>query len=105
MAGRLSPSTEAVTVVPNPDFVNGGGRTDPVYKGLAIGSNSGGIFLYATNLRSGKVGVWDSTFAPNAVLEAKFIDDEVPSGFAPFGIQNINGQLWITYAKGGSAKT
>jgi len=102
--GGLSPITEAVTVVPNPAFVNGGGGTDPVYKGLAIGNNSKGIFLYATNFRDGKVAVWDSTFAPNAALSAKFVDDKIPAGFAPFGIHNINGQLWVTYAKQDAAK-
>jgi hypothetical protein len=29
----------------------------------------------------------------------KFIDSTIPSTFAPFGIHNINGQLWVTYAK------
>jgi uncharacterized protein (TIGR03118 family) len=101
--GGLSPITEAVTVVPNPDFVNGGTGTDPVYKGLAIGNNSTGLFLYATNFRNGKIAVWDSTFSSTstaaAALNAKFIDNTIPDGFAPFGIQNINGQLWVTYAK------
>jgi len=97
--GGLSPITEAVTVVPNPGFVNGGGGTDPVYKGLAIGTNSSGIFLYATKFRSGKIAVWDATFVPADALNAKFIDRNIPAGFAPFGIQNINGQLWVTYAK------
>jgi uncharacterized protein (TIGR03118 family) len=100
----LSPITEAVTVVPNPDFVNGGAGTDPVYKGLAIGNNSTGLFLYATNFRSGTIAVWDSMFAPNAALSAKFIDNKIPVGFAPFGIQNINGQLWVSYAKQDSPK-
>jgi uncharacterized protein (TIGR03118 family) len=102
--GGLSPITEAVTVVPNPDFVNGGKGTDPVYKGLAIGNNSTGLFLYATNFRSGKVMVWDTKFGFNSALSAKFVDNQIPAGFAPFGIQNINGQLWITYAKQDSLK-
>jgi uncharacterized protein (TIGR03118 family) len=102
--GMLSPITEAVTVVPNPDFVNGGTGNDPVYKGLAIGNNSRGLFLYATNFRSGKIAVWDSTFKPDDTLNAKFIDSNIPSSFAPFGIQNILGQLWVTYAKQDSAK-
>ena len=99
--GGLSPNTDAVTVVPNPNFGSG---TDPVYKGLAIGNNSTGLFLYATDFRSGKVVVWDSTFAFNSALSAKFVDNQIPAGFAPFGIQNINGQLWITYAKQDSLK-
>jgi uncharacterized protein (TIGR03118 family) len=102
--GTLSPITEAVTVVDNPNFVNGGKGTDPVYKGLAIGNNSTGLFLYATNFRSGKVVVWDSNFKFNMALSAKFVDNQMPAGFAPFGIQNINGQLWITYAKQDSLK-
>jgi uncharacterized protein (TIGR03118 family) len=95
----LSPITGALTVVPNPGFVNGGGGNDPVYKGLAIGNNSSGLFLYATNFRSRKIAVWDSKFVANPALNAKFIDNTIPSTFAPFGIQNINGQLWVTYAK------
>ena len=102
--GALSPITEAVTVVPNPDFVNGGTGTDPVYKGLAIGNNSRGLFLYATNFRTGKIAVWNSTFGADGTLNAKFIDNTIPSTFAPFGIQNINGQLWVTYAKQDAAK-
>jgi len=106
--GGLSPITEAVTVVPNPDFVNGGTGTDPVYKGLAIGNNSSGLFLYASNFRDGKIAVWDSTFSSTstaaAALNAKFTDQLIPDGFAPFGIQNIGGQLWVTYAKQDAAK-
>jgi hypothetical protein len=60
--GGLSPITEAVTVVPHPAFVIGGTGTDPVYKGLAIGNNSSGLFLYASNFRDGKIAVWDRPF-------------------------------------------
>jgi uncharacterized protein (TIGR03118 family) len=31
-------------------------------------------------------------------LGCSFIDLSIPSGFAPFGIQNINGDLYVTYA-------
>jgi uncharacterized protein (TIGR03118 family) len=100
----VSGTSSAVTVVKNPGFVNGGAGQDPVYKGLAIGNNSRGLFLYATNFRSGKIAVWDSMFGADATLNAKFIDNTIPSTFAPFGIQNINGQLWVTYAKQDAAK-
>jgi uncharacterized protein (TIGR03118 family) len=87
--------TTAQIVVSNTNLTTG-----PVYKGLAIGNNSTGLFLYATDFRTGHIDVWGpGTFAPNAALSAKFIDEMIPSGFAPFGIQNINGQLWVTYAK------
>jgi uncharacterized protein (TIGR03118 family) len=86
--------TTAQIVVPNSNFTTG-----PVYKGLAIGNNSNGLFLFATDFRAGKIAVWDVTFAFNATLSAKFVDQQIPDGFAPFGIQNILGQLWVTYAK------
>jgi len=84
--GGLSPITEAVTAVPNPGFVNRGGGNDPVYKGLAIGTNSDGLFLYATNFRSGKIAVWDNMFAPATALNTKFIDSNILAGFAHSGL-------------------
>jgi uncharacterized protein (TIGR03118 family) len=95
----LSPATAALTVVPNTNLTTG-----PVYKGLALGNNSRGLFLYATNFRTGKIAVWNSLFGPDATLNAKFIDNLIPSAFAPFGIQNISGQLWVTYARQDAAK-
>jgi uncharacterized protein (TIGR03118 family) len=66
-----------------------------VYKGLAMGSDaSGNNFLFATNFNAGVVDVLDSSF--NWVTS--FTDAEVPAGFAPFGIRNINGNLYVAYA-------
>ena len=65
-----------------------------VYKGLALGSNVSGTFLYATNFNSGVVEMYDSTFK----LVGSFTDDDVPHGFAPFGIRNIKGNLYVTFA-------
>jgi uncharacterized protein (TIGR03118 family) len=69
---------------------------DAVYKGLAIGSTTEGDFLYATNFRSGKVDVFDGNFSP--VSENLFEDPSIPQGYAPFGIQNIGGMVFVTYA-------
>ncbi|MCW3097341.1 MAG: hypothetical protein JWL77_2959 [Chthonomonadaceae bacterium] len=78
--------------------------TGAVYKGLAIGNNNAGNFLFATNFRSGKIDVFDTNFAA-ANLVGSFTDPNgIPAGFAPFGIQNINGVLYVTYAKQDAAK-
>lgn len=71
----------------------GSGAT-AVYKGLAMATNGSDAFLYATNFHDGVVEVYDSTFA----LKKTFSDPNVPAGFAPFGIQNINGDLYVTFA-------
>jgi uncharacterized protein (TIGR03118 family) len=68
------------------------------YKGLTFGSNASGNFIFATNFRSGNVDVFDTNFAP-VTTDGRFIDRHIPRGFAPFGIQNIDGDLWVTYAK------
>jgi uncharacterized protein (TIGR03118 family) len=71
-----------------------------VYKGLAIGSNSSGTFLFATNFRFGTIEVFDSNFK----LVRSFTDHGLPQSYAPFGIQNIGGNLYVTFAKQNAAK-
>ena len=65
-----------------------------VYKGLATGTNGGQPFLYATNFHDGVVEMYDASFTKTKT----FTDPSVPAGFAPFGIQNINGDLYVTFA-------
>src|SRR5260221_4103441 len=71
-----------------------------VYKGLAIGSNSSGTFIFATNFRFGTVEMFDSNFN----LVRSFTDHRLPQSYAPFGIQNIGGNLYVTFAKQNAAK-
>src|SRR5262249_1498082 len=85
-------ATNAVLKVDNADFVNG-----PIYKGLAIGTNGTGNFLYATDFRGGKIDVFGSTFARMTLGSGgfgTFTDPTLPTGYAPFGIQNIGGKLY-----------
>ena len=71
-----------------------------VYKGLALGSNSSGTFLYATNFHDGVVEMYDSTFA----FVKSFTDPTLPPGYAPFGVRNIDGNLYVTFALQNAAK-
>jgi uncharacterized protein (TIGR03118 family) len=78
-----------------------------VYKGLAIATNAGALFLYATDFHNNKIDVFNSSFAkqPTSATAFTFSDPSIPAGFAPFGIQAIkNGaagatQIYVTYAK------
>jgi uncharacterized protein (TIGR03118 family) len=69
-----------------------------VYKGLAIGTNAGGQHLYAANFRAGTIDVFDASFGL-VTLDGSFTDRRIPTGFAPFNIQNLGGLLYVTYAK------
>ena len=74
-----------------------------VYKGLAVGNNGSGDFLYAANFGLGRIDVYDSSF--HATTSAGgFSDPNLPAGFAPFNVQNINGNLYVTYALQDAAK-
>jgi uncharacterized protein (TIGR03118 family) len=79
-----------------------------VYKGLAlatrtVGGTSSVPFLYATNFRTGNIDVFDGSFKP-VTPPPTFNDPNVQHGYAPFGIQAINNQLWVTYALQDDAK-
>ena len=65
-----------------------------VYTGLAITSKASGNFLYATDLANNKVDVYDASFN----LVTSFTDSTLPAGNAPFGIQDINGLLYVAFA-------
>lgn len=65
-----------------------------VYKGLAIASTSSGNFLYVTNFHAGVVEVYDKDFTQVNT----FTDPNVDANFAPFGIQKIGDQLFVTFA-------
>ena len=78
--------TNAIVAVPN--------TTGAIYKGLAIASNR----LYATDFHNARVDVFDSSFQPITSPDA-FTDPSLPAGYAPFGIQNVNGMIVVAYAK------
>ncbi len=92
-----------VIAVDNSAAVDGAGDVGAVYKGLAIDSASAGTHLYAANFRFATVDVFDSRFTP-VKLTGSFSDPGIPAGFAPFGIQNLGGQLYVTYAMQNAAK-
>lgn len=65
------------------------------YTGLALLNNT----LYAANFTSGGgIKVFDSSFASTTV-PGGFTDPTLPSGYAPFNIQAIDGKLYVEYAK------
>jgi uncharacterized protein (TIGR03118 family) len=80
------------------------GANHAVYKGLAIGTVNGATFLYATDLHNNKVDVFDTNFTKPAAMQGKFVDPTIPSGFVPFGIAALNGQLYVSYAMQDAAK-
>jgi uncharacterized protein (TIGR03118 family) len=88
-------STNAILEVDN-------SATGAVYKGLALGSNAAnGNLLFAANFNAGTIDVYDKSFHK---VSLPFKDMTLPAGYAPFGIRNIGGSLYVTYALQNTAK-
>ena len=73
-----------------------------VYKSATLGVANGHNFLYASNFHTGKVETYDENF--HQVTPNGFTDPNLPAGYAPFGIRNFNGEIFVTYAKQDHAK-
>ncbi len=88
--------TTAVTVVPG----RSGGNL-AAYTGLAIDQSGGQEYLYAANNLTGAIDVFNSSFS-KVTLAGNFTDPGPnPDGLVPFNVQNIGGNIWVTYAVGG----
>jgi uncharacterized protein (TIGR03118 family) len=71
-----------------------------VYTGLALAADGLDTFLYAANFRTRKIDVFNKNWS--LVSNKPFKDFNLPSGYAPFNIQNVGGKLFVMYAKVGS---
>ena len=69
-----------------------------IYKGLAIGHVGTANYLYATDFHDARVDVFDGSFN-RLTWPGKFVDPRMPRHYAPFGIQNLNGMIVVTYAR------
>jgi uncharacterized protein (TIGR03118 family) len=72
-----------------------------VYTGLAIANDGTRNLLYVANFQSGKIEVYDGQFQP----VNQFTDPNLPAGYAPYNIENLGGQLYVTFAKRGIPPT
>jgi uncharacterized protein (TIGR03118 family) len=106
-AARFLFSTEGGTILGWNPAVNGTvalvgadrSSVGAVYKGLAVANDR----LYATDFHNGRVDVFDASF--NLInTPGGFTDSKVAKGFAPFGIQTLGGDVFVTYAKQDAAE-
>jgi uncharacterized protein (TIGR03118 family) len=87
------------TVDPNNAIAGYTAPDGAIYKGIALGTNGGANFLYATDFHNGKIDVLDKNYALTPQAAGAFTDPNLPAGYAPFGIANIGGKLYVSYAK------
>lgn len=78
----------AVTVVDN--------SASSAYNGITLSTNAGMNYIYAANIKTGAVDVFDASFKP---VKITFTDPALPMQYAPFDIKEIDGKLYVLYAK------
>ncbi len=90
-----TPTVNATNAVVAVDNSTGGA----VYTGLATANDR----LYAADFHNARVDSFDASFKP---LGLPFKDPNIAKGWAPFGIQALGGNIYVTYAQqDGSKKT
>jgi uncharacterized protein (TIGR03118 family) len=78
------------------------------FKGLTaarvnVGGEGDVTLLYVADFTLGIVEVFDGSFTRQTWVEQRINNDaDVPSDYGPFNIQNLGGNLYVTYAKRGS---
>jgi uncharacterized protein (TIGR03118 family) len=104
-------SPNAVIKVDNsqtPNAANGA-----VYKGATIAEIGGQKFILAANFRRGSIDVFNTNFQQVHLSANTFHNDGdqgdqgdngIPDGFAPFNVQGIGPNLYVTYAKQDAAR-
>jgi uncharacterized protein (TIGR03118 family) len=83
-----------------------GGKTPSkaVFKGLAIGHPKAGPELFAADVANGTVDVFGKDFNLLST-PTEFRDPKIPAGYAPYGIQNLGGKIYVAYGKQNTQKT
>ena len=74
-------------------------QTGAVYLGLALATNDGNSFLYAANFSQGKIDVFNSKWEK---VNMSFTDPNLPEGYLPLNIQQIDGKLYVMYGQPGT---
>lgn len=86
--GALGTSAE---ILQSPDPSN-------IYKGVTLDTTGGHCYLLSVNFASGNIDVLKGDAgAPN--LTGKFLDPNLPSGYAPFNISKLGNTIYVTYAQ------
>ncbi len=91
-------------------------KSGATYTGCALGGTTTAPYLFAANFSAGTVDVYDANLNLNPApygqstgpqpysASSSFSNPAIPPGFAPYNVQNINGTLFVAYAKQATQK-
>jgi uncharacterized protein (TIGR03118 family) len=106
--GELAAWDGAGSFVVEDSPAGGPGGTTPkgaIFKGLALATTpKAGPELFAADVANGTVDVFNKNFAPVSTPN-EFKDPRIPAGYAPFGILELGGMIYVTYGKQNKSRT
>lgn len=105
--GRIEAWNGGAKFVVEDSATGGPGGMTPkgaVFKGLAIANTKAGPELFASDVANATVDIFNSKFAPVSA-PGEFTDPRLPAGYAPFGIQELDGKIYVAYGKQNAQKT
>jgi len=65
------------------------------YTALAVTNKASGNFLFAADNTNNRVDIYDGNFTHTGTFAS---DPSIPSGFSVFGIRDINGKVFVSFA-------
>jgi uncharacterized protein (TIGR03118 family) len=71
-----------------------------LYTGLAI-NTTGGLLYAANGNGGGSIDVFNSSFSSVTLGPGAFVNPNLPAGFVPFNVEDINGTVYVSYAPAG----
>jgi uncharacterized protein (TIGR03118 family) len=86
-------------------------KSGAIYTGCTLGGTAANPYIFAANFNAGTIDVYDANLNLNPApfgqislpqpfsASSPFANPPIPAGYAPYNIQNINGTLFVTYAK------
>ncbi len=102
--GTISGWNGVLTGTPKAVIAVNNASAGAIYTGLAIANDGGQPLIYAANFHTAQIEVYNSTFQVMPGFKG-FTDPNWPNGYSPYNIQNIGGNLYVTFAKQNQART
>ena len=76
-----------------------------IFKGCTLAQSKHGVLLYVTDFGTRSVRVYDGNLQRVHFDDWAFRDPGIPKSYAPFNIQNVGGNLVVTFARVKSGST
>jgi uncharacterized protein (TIGR03118 family) len=99
------PKEEDLQFTPEALILVDNSKAGAVYKGCTLSGTSTAPLIFVAKFATGTVDVIDGALNLNpGIYSHSLANPMIPAGFSPFNVRNINGTIFVTYARQDSEK-